>query len=76
MAASAALGFGLSETAGAFVEVFGFIPSDSGGPETYFFDAGVTQSLNPDLQLDLRAGVGLNSAADDYFVGAGLIWRR
>lgn len=76
VAASAALGFGLSESVGAFVEVFGFIPSDSGGPETYFFDAGVTKALGANLQLDLRGGVGLNSAADDLFVGAGIIWRR
>lgn len=74
--ASAALGLPLGESAGVFVELFGFVPSSSGGPESYFFDAGVTRGLGPDLQLDVRAGVGLNSAADDYFVGAGLIWRR
>jgi len=75
-AGSAALGFTLTESIGSFVEVFGFVPMDGGGPETYFFDAGLTKSLSPNLQLDLRAGVGLNSAADDWFTGAGLIWRH
>ena len=74
--ASLAVGFGLGDTTGLFLEVFGTVPSGRGGPETYSFDAGVTQSLGPDFQLDVRAGVGLNSAADDVFVGAGLIWRR
>ncbi len=74
--ASAALGFGIGPSTGFFVEVFGMMPSDRGRPETYFFDTGLTHGVRPNLQLDLRAGVGLNSAAADFFVGAGLIWRR
>jgi hypothetical protein len=74
--ASAALGVGLSETTGAFFEFFGFVRASAGRPETYFLDAGITKGLGPDFQLDLRVGTGLNSAADDLFVGAGLIWRK
>ena len=74
--ASAALGFGLAENVGAFFEVYGIVPSGDGGPETWFVDAGVTRALGPDLQIDFRVGAGLNSAADDFFAGAGLIWRH
>lgn len=74
--ASVATGIGLGETTGLFVELFGTIPESAGGPETYFLDAGLTRLLSPDFQLDIRAGVGLNSAADDFFAGAGLIWRH
>lgn len=74
--ASVAVGVPLGESAGAFFELFGTVPSSSGGPETYFFDSGITRGLGPNFQLDLRVGAGLNSAADDFFVGAGLIWRR
>lgn len=74
--ASAAVGVPLGETTGAFFELFGVIPESSGGPEAYFFDAGVTKLLSPNFQLDVRAGAGLNSSAADFFAGAGLIWRH
>ena len=75
--ASAAAGVALTETTGVFFELFGVIPeSSAGGPEAYFFDAGVTRLLSANFQLDIRAGAGLNSAATDFFAGAGLIWRH
>ena len=74
--ASAALGVGLSDATGAFFELFGFVRSSGGGPDTYFFDAGVTHALGPNLQLDFRVGTGLNDEAEDLFAGAGVIWRH
>jgi hypothetical protein len=76
LAASVAAGFGLSEKLGAFVELFGFLPEDDGGPSTSYLDAGFTWLLSNDLQLDVRAGVGLDGDADDLFAGVGLAWRR
>ena len=73
---SLSLGVSLGKTVGAFFEVFGFVPTGTGGPETYFFDSGLTKTLGANLQLDIRLGAGLNSAADDLFAGAGLIWRH
>ncbi|MBL8851755.1 MAG: transporter [Planctomycetaceae bacterium] len=41
----------------------------------HYFDGGFTVKLTPDVQCDIRAGNGLNDAADDYFIGTGLSWR-
>ena len=38
-------------------------------------DGGFTLLLNNDVQWDVRAGVGLNDNADDYFAGMGLSLR-
>ncbi|QDT73782.1 transporter [Lacipirellula limnantheis] len=40
-----------------------------------YFNAGTTFLVNDNLQLDIRYGVGLNEAADDYFAGSGFAWR-
>ena len=56
------------------------LTSDNGGScvlDSASAKAGpVTFSVTNDLQLDLRAGVGLNEAADDYFVGSGFAIRH
>jgi len=38
----------------------------------HYFDGGLTYLISSDVQWDLRAGLGLNDAADDFFVGTGL----
>jgi hypothetical protein len=62
----------LTDTVGAYTEWYGLIPSgaDTTLPEHYF-NGGFTLLLSNDVQFDIRAGVGLNDAADDYFVGSG-----
>ena len=72
---SCALGIGLAPRVGAFVELFGTLAASSGATDTFSADAGLTFLVRPNLQLDVAAGVGLNSAADDRFVLAGLTWR-
>jgi hypothetical protein len=37
----------------------------------YFMDAGLLYRLTPNMQLDLRAGLGLTGRPDDLFTGAG-----
>ncbi len=76
LSASVALGVGLAEATGAFFELYGTVPDSGGGAEAYYFDTGATYGFGADLQVDLRVGFGLNSAADDFFAGAGLVWRR
>jgi hypothetical protein len=38
----------------------------------YYFDRGMTYYVTSNIQLDLRAGMGLNGHADDFFAGTGL----
>ena len=75
LAASASFGFELSPRVSAFAEAFGFAPEIAGAKHTSYLDSGVAASLSPNLQIDIRGGVGLNGAGPDYFVGAGLARR-
>lgn len=63
----------LAESLGAYTEWYAFFPTsaDTAKPEHYF-NGGFTYLINNDIQWDIRAGVGLNDAADDYFLGTGL----
>ncbi len=67
------IGYSLAEKVGAYTEWFAIFPSsaDTEKPQHYF-DGGVTYRFTNDIQWDVRGGVGLNEAADDYFVGSGL----
>ena len=66
-----AFGYSLNDRAGAFLELFTFAPASNDGPNATYLDGGFTYLINNDYQLDIRAGIGLNSAKPDYFVGAG-----
>jgi hypothetical protein len=72
---TAALGIGLTDRLSAFIEVFGDAPLNAHGDTAHSLDGGFTYLLRPNVQLDLSAGVGLNDAADDWFVGAGVSFR-
>lgn len=71
-------GIGITEKLGYFAETFAFWPSGSHdpgiGPE-YYFDSGFTYLFRENIQFDIRAGVGLNRHATDFFTGAGLVMR-
>lgn len=71
-AQSIAVGFSLTERLGGYVEWYALMPSgaDQVRPE-YYFNGGPVYLVTDNLQLDLRAGVGLNEAAQDYFLGSG-----
>ena len=66
-----------SDRLSSFAEYFVLIPTatDAAGAQ-HFADAGLSLLATPDVQFDLFAGAGLNDAADDFFVGAGLVLRR
>lgn len=76
IAQSWTINYSLAEGLGAYTEWFALIPSGADTDHTeHYFDGGFTYLLSDDVQLDLRAGVGLNDAAEDYFVGTGLSFR-
>ena len=72
---TAALGIDLAPRWGAFVELFGDLPSSDPEPAVHLFDGGLTFLLGERLQADLFGGCGLNDAAPDWFVGVGLSLR-
>ena len=75
-AQSMTVNYTLTEKLGGYTEWFAFFSSGSvvALPQHYF-DGGFTYRVHNNLQLDIRAGVGLNDAADDFFAGAGSVVR-
>lgn len=69
---TAALGIGVTDRAGAFLELFGAEPIDAPGDSELSADGGFTYLLRPNLQLDVSAGAGLTDEAPDWFIGAGV----
>lgn len=67
---TAVVGMSLSEKIGAFAELYGFLPKE--GKNDHRWDAGLTYSVNEDLQLDFSTGVGLSKVSPDYFISLGL----
>ena len=75
-AQSITTGISLTERVGAYVEWFAFFPSSADTEVSrHFIDGGFTYLWSDDLQLDVFAGVGLNEAAADYFLGTGASFR-
>lgn len=68
---SVALGIPLSPSLGAFLEGFVLVPEGDRTAEP-FLDGGLTWLLDADLQLDVRAGFGLEEPAPNYFLGGGI----
>lgn len=76
VAQSFTVGIALTEQLGMYTEWFALFPSGSLAARTqHYLNGGFTFSVTNDLQLDIRAGVGLSHASDDYFVGTGLVKR-
>ena len=68
--------YGLTDRLGAYTEWFAFFPHSADTARVqHYFDGGFTFLFSDDIQWDIRGGVGLNAAADDYFVGTGLSLR-
>ena len=56
-----------------YTEWFALMPNGAATAQVeHYGDGGFTFLLSDDIQWDIRAGVGLNEAADDYFVGTGV----
>jgi Putative MetA-pathway of phenol degradation len=70
------IGYSLTDRLGAYTEYFGLYPSGADTePVQHYVNGGFTYSISNDIQWDIRGGNGLNDAADDYFVGTGLVLR-
>jgi hypothetical protein len=70
---SVALGIGLSDKFGMFIESYGQTPEESKGE--HLLDMGFTYLVMPNLQLDISGGIGLNDKAIDNFISMGLTIR-
>jgi len=57
------------------LEYFGFYPNDLGTDCAHFINGGFTYLITNNLQIDWRAGFGVNEEAEDFFTGVGLSWR-
>jgi hypothetical protein len=73
---SLSLGHEFSEKVDGFSEFYVLSPisADTNRPQNYY-NAGFAVHINKDVQWDIRAGVGLNEAADNFFAGSGLTLR-
>lgn len=70
------VGYSWTERIGSYTEWFVIIPTSADTNHTQnYFNGGFTVLINNDLQWDIRAGVGLNDAADDMFAGSGISFR-
>lgn len=65
----------LTDRLGAYVEYFGFYPNTARSDCAHSFNGGFTYLITENFQVDIRAGMGLNEEADDFFTGAGFAWR-
>ncbi len=69
---SMSLGFSVTERLTGYVEWYALMPSgaEQVKPE-YYLNGGPVYLVTNNLQLDFRAGLGLNEAARDYYLGMG-----
>lgn len=70
-AASISVGYAWTDWLGSYVEYFGVYPNDRGTDAAHYLNGGFAFPVNDNLQFDVRAGLGLNEEADDFFSGVG-----
>ena len=70
-----ALGIGVTERIGTYVEFFGEFPLKEDGDAAHLFNCGMTYSAAQNFQLDVEGGVGIAGKADDWFIGTGISYR-
>lgn len=70
---SIAMGVGITDNLGAFIESYGLLPEENG--EEHLLDMGFTYLIAPNVQLDLSGGIGLNQETIDNFISAGITIR-
>lgn len=75
-AQSFTFGYTLTEKLGAYTEWFMITPAGATTFRTqHYLDGGFTYKVTNNLQLDIRGGIGLSAASNDFFVGSGLVVR-
>lgn len=73
---SGSFGYAVNGRVGAYAEAFAFAPQDGSGIVSKYVNGGLTFLFSPDVQLDVRGGVGPAKQSRDYFAGIGLVVRR
>lgn len=68
------LSYAFNPALDGYVEFYGSLPLEE-EEDRHGFDAGIAWRVFPTVQLDLFGGVGLNDAAVDAFVSAGVSFR-
>lgn len=58
-----------------YTEYFGFYPDASNRGASHYLSTGFAYLVKNDLQFDARIGGGINSWADDFFIGPGFVFR-
>ncbi len=67
------VGHSWTERLGSYSEWYVLAPCSADTNHTQnYFDGGFTYLISDNIQWDIEAGIGLNEAADDYYVGTGL----
>lgn len=69
---STSFGWAFKENWGAYFEAFRVQPNSTEGLETSYINGGVTYLVSDDIQLDARAGKGLNGISSEHFIGIGI----
>lgn len=72
---TATAGFAVVDPLSAFVEYVGVLSSDPDTEYQAFFNSGLVYAVSADLLLDAGVRIGLNSAAEDIGVFAGMTFR-
>lgn len=78
LAQSITVNYTLTAKLGAYTEWFAFFPHSSLDPSVgteHYLNGGFTYKFTPNIQFDIRAGVGLSRRSDDFFVGTGCSFR-
>jgi hypothetical protein len=66
-------GYSLTETIGAYIEFYGFIPQI--GKVDHRFDLGLTYLFNSNNQLDVSGGFGLSAISPEFYFALGYSFR-
>ena len=81
-AQSLSCGLAVGGRAGIYGEWYAFVPRGLDVPAghapertEHYFNSGLAWLATEDLQWDVRVGLGVNDAAEDIYVGAGVVWR-
>ncbi|WP_425614244.1 transporter [Anatilimnocola sp. NA78] len=70
------IGYTLTDRLGGYTEWFVLVPTGADTARTeHYLNAGLTLRITNNVQLDIRAGKGVSSAAVDRFAGGGAVLR-
>lgn len=73
--ASLAFSYVVNDKLSWFTEYYGMYPSTRDSDCQHNIDFGPVILVNPDLQIDIRVGFGLNEEAPDFQAGIGVSYR-